>query len=889
MSQESSRLEAALKLLLGREPLVQALGDSLPAGIFVTDPSGRCIYSNPRFQAICGQTFEGTLGDGWLMPIAEDDRERIAREWDDVRAREGEWVSVYRCRTDEGTLCSVSVRAAPLRDRHGRLAGYIGAAEDVSTRVRLEAKFSALFAASRMLLESPRLGDVLPATLTLAQQMIQADGYAVWRLSDGAEWRIAGSTGISPSFAQAAIQSYQGEPVTVIPFSAPLAVEDVAASPLLAERQATYRAEGIRSMLVVPLNISGALSGALVFYYRSPQRFDDIRTQAAAALGNLAAVAISTAGLYEEQLALRERAEHAHEQASLLAEASRALGSSLDYEATLRTVAQLAVPRIADWCAVDVLDDQGALKRLAVAHVDPAKVEFARSLRERYPEDPESPQGIHAVLRTRQPAMISSIDDDMLVHAARDQEHLAILRALGLTSYIAVPLVAHGRALGVMSFVTAESGRRYAESDLQFAQAVAERAALAVDNARAYREARAANRAKDEFLATLSHELRTPINAIMGWAQMLQHGVVDPARFEHAVDAIVRNAAAQSRLIEDLLDLSRIVSGRLRLDVELLDLSAVVAAAVLTIEPAAQAKGLRVQTVADQGNARVYGDRQRLQQAVWNLLSNAVKFTPRGGRIQIQVLRVNSHVEVAVSDTGEGIAPDVLPFVFDRFRQADSSSTRRHTGLGLGLAIVRHIVELHGGTVEVASAGTGTGATFRLKLPLSVAKTEMGPSASAPATAPAHPATPAVETASLAADALPDLADTYVLVVEDEPDAREMVGYLLRQRNAEVAVAASMDEALTALDVRVPDVLISDIEMPDRDGYDLIRAVRARSVERGGQVAAAALTAYSRAEDRARTMLAGYDAHLSKPVDLAELMAVIARLRARARRGEAAT
>jgi CheY-like chemotaxis protein len=363
----------------------------------------------------------------------------------------------------------------------------------------------------------------------------------------------------------------------------------------------------------------------------------------------------------------------------------------------------------------------------------------------------------------------------------------------------------------------------------------------------------------------------------MGWGQILQAGMVDPARTVQAVDAIVRNAAAQARLIEDLLDLSRIISGKLRLDVQLIDLGAVVSAAAQTIEPAAQVKGLQLQTVIEDGAARVYGDRQRLQQAVWNLLSNAVKFTPRGGRVQTHVRRVASHVEIMVSDTGEGIAADVLPFVFDRFRQADSSSTRQHAGLGLGLAIVRHIVELHGGTVHVTSEGLSHGTSFRLRLPISIAIAEP------PAAAQAHPAVPTVTTGTLAVEALPDLAGTRILVVEDDADGREMVAYLLRQRHADVVVAASVAEALVELDRQPPDVLLSDIEMPGRDGFALIAAVRARTPEAGGDVPAAALTAYSRPEDRAASMLAGYDTHLSKPVDLRELIATVIRLRVRRR------
>jgi PAS domain S-box-containing protein len=853
------------------EPSLATLGDALPAGVLVTDAAGRCLYANPRAQQLFGLDVDAIARDGFAAAVDAPDRARVEAEFAAAVAAAAVWHAEFRCRRRDGSVVTVTVDAAPLRGADGQPSGHIAAIEDVSLRSRLYAKLTALIETSRILLGATRLRAVLPAVVQVARNLIAADGYAVWRQTE-AGWRIVESNGISTAFSAATVPQQN-----TITYEAPLAVSDVREAATLAARQPAYAAEGIRAMLAVPLLIGQQWSGSLVFYYRSVQQFDQIRLETASALGNLCAVAIATAELYEEQLAQRERLERAHRQATFLAQAGVILGSSLDYEQTLKAVAQLAVPDVADWCAVDMIDGDGRLTRLSTAHVDPAKIEFARTLRERFPDDPDSPGSPWHVLKTGQAAMISGITEEMLAHGARSPEHLAALQQLQLHSYIAVPLVANSRALGVLTFVTAESRRSYDGEDLLVAQAVAERAALAVDNARAYGEARAANRAKDEFLATLSHELRTPINAIMGWGQILQTGVADPARTAQAIDAIVRNAAAQARLIEDLLDLSRIISGKLRLDVELVDLGAVVASAAQTIEPAAQVKSLRLQTVIEDGAARVYGDRQRLQQVVWNLLSNAVKFTPRGGKVQTHVRRVGSHVEIMVSDTGEGIAADVLPFVFDRFRQADSSSTRQHAGLGLGLAIVRHIVELHGGTVHVASEGLNRGASFCLRLPISIAAAEP------PAAAQGHPAVPTVTTGTLAIDALPDLAGTRILVVEDDADAREMVAYLLRQRHAEVLTSASVAEALAAFDRQPPDVLLSDIEMPNRDGFALIRAVRAKAPDAGGDVPAAALTAYSRPEDRAASMLAGYDAHLSKPVDLHELIATVVRLRARRR------
>jgi len=385
-----------------------------------------------------------------------------------------------------------------------------------------------------------------------------------------------------------------------------------------------------------------------------------------------------------------------------------------------------------------------------------------------------------------------------------------------------------------------------------------------------YREAEQANRIKDEFLATLSHELRTPMNAIVGWTSLLAGGSLDPPTAARAVASIDRNAKAQVRLIEDILDVSRIVSGKLRLKVLPVDLPAVVEAAVDALRHAADAKGVRLQVVADAEAGPIYGDADRLQQVMWNLVSNAIKFTPRDGRVFVQLSKPDSHVELLVRDTGAGIKPEFLPHVFERFRQADSSSTRAHGGLGLGLAIVRHLAELHGGTVQATSEGEGKGATFSVRLPL-------GPLRAAEE----EPAAP-VAAATATPRAVEDLTGVRVLVVEDDPESREVIESMLDRLGAEVETAASATEAMAALERRPPDVLLSDIEMPGENGYSLIRRIRALSSERGGRVPAAALTAYARSEDRIAALTAGFQLHLSKPVAGPELAAVVASL---ARRG----
>ncbi|HVS71394.1 MAG TPA: PAS domain S-box protein [Phycisphaerae bacterium] len=373
------------------------------------------------------------------------------------------------------------------------------------------------------------------------------------------------------------------------------------------------------------------------------------------------------------------------------------------------------------------------------------------------------------------------------------------------------------------------------------------------------------SRLKDEFLATLSHELRTPLNAILGWSQLIRNTAADPATVAEGLDVIERNARVQTQLIEDLLDMSRIISGKIRLDVQRVELSQVVNAAIESVKPAADSRNIRLHSVLDPHAGPVAGDPGRLQQVVWNLLSNAIKFTPKNGKVTILLERVNSHIELTVNDTGEGIDPEFLPHVFDRFRQADSTTTRRHGGLGLGLAIVKQLTELHGGTVRVKSPGKGQGATFTVAIPVLVATDDSdrrhprGQSGHGPPDA-----------------AAPLLAGVRVLVVEDEPDARDLIRRILVNHQAHVSLAASADEGLQVLQNQPIDALISDIGMPGKDGYEFIREVRRLPPDKGGKTPAIALSAFARSEDRTRALMAGYQVHLAKPVEGPELLATVA-------------
>lgn len=459
-----------------------------------------------------------------------------------------------------------------------------------------------------------------------------------------------------------------------------------------------------------------------------------------------------------------------------------------------------------------------------------------------------------------------------------------------LRSFLGVPVISRsGEVLGGLCLGHERPGM-FTERHERLAAGIAAQAAVAIDNARLFEAIRRANaekdellesersargeserqsRLKDEFVSTLSHELRTPLNAILGYSQILRSDSSLTPDLQEGLAVIERNARVQAQIVEDILDVSRIVSGKMRLEMQRVNLRDVIEAALETCKPAADAKGIRIGTILDSMAGPVSGDPARLQQCVWNLVSNAIKFSPRGARVQVTLQRVDSHVEVTVSDTGQGISPDFLPFVFDRFRQADGSTTRRTAGLGLGLAIVKSLVEMHGGTIVAASEGENRGATFAISLPLP--SVQVGQDRR-----PSDPSSPAWQPLTDRDPLL--LKGVKVLVVDDESDARALVRRLLRGCGAAVVTAGSAREALVMLDTTPVDVVVSDIGMPDVDGYELVRKLRQRGAARGGNVPAIALTAYARSEDRTRAMLAGFTGHVAKPLESAELIATIASL-----------
>ena len=575
-----------------------------------------------------------------------------------------------------------------------------------------------------------------------------------------------------------------------------------------------------------------------------------------------------SAALYQTEIRSNERLQ-------LLAQSGDLLSSTLDYELTLRNVARVGLPALADYCLFALIEGNDV--RAIVGDEDEAEAQ-ARLDAWRGPAPQPGSAWVSALAAARA-ELHPAIDDHVRAGRAGGPEHLRALADLDARSMVSVPLVARDQVLGALTFCFARSGRRHAPQDVELALELARRAAMAVENARLHRAAQEAiaraheanrlseqaNRAKDEFLGVVSHELRTPLNAILGWSQLLRGDkAISPAILTKGVAVIERNARAQVKLIEDILDVSRIISGKLRLDRVPLDLDATLRAAIEVIRPAADAKGVTLQPGGSIG-VTVSGDPDRLQQVLWNLLSNAVKFTPAGGRVEVEVERVARSVRVTVSDSGKGIEADFLPHVFERFRQADSSTTRRHGGLGLGLAIVRHVVELHGGSVRALSGGHNRGSSFVIKLPLYDGGAANEREVGVRVMRDTDPG------------AMVRLDGVRVLVVDDELDAREVLGTILGAVGAVIELAASATEAMERLASFGPDVLVSDVGMPGDDGYALIGRVRG-SASRFARVPALALTAYASPEDARHAVLAGFDAHLSKPVEPAMLTAVVSRL-----------
>jgi signal transduction histidine kinase/ActR/RegA family two-component response regulator len=549
-----------------------------------------------------------------------------------------------------------------------------------------------------------------------------------------------------------------------------------------------------------------------------------------------------------------ETSQHRAQQITdFLHRASEILFSSLDWSTTIDSAARAAVPFLGELCVIDMIEGSHLIRK-TVHSIDPellgAGAERTGEPIELHPDHPAA-----RAMATGE-AAATTLDDSLWKKVA---PRYPVSSRPGKAS-LNLPLRIRGKVAGAISFLSWRI--EYDEIDVTTGLEFARRAALALDNACLYEEAEKANRAKDEFLATLSHELRTPMTSILGWSRLLEMDALDPEVTGEASRAIRRSAETQAQLIDDLLDVSRIVSGKLRLDVENISVATVVESAIETVGPAAEARGLTIVEHLDR-DLTIRGDAARLQQVVWNLLSNAVKFTPKHGTVTVAVDREGSHARITVTDTGEGIPPEFAPHLFERFRQFDSGTRRSTAGLGLGLAIARHLVELHGGTISAASEGEEKGSTFTILLPIAAAlerpETHTSPSSPTPR---AHE------------EAMPDLGGISLLVVEDDAESRHVIGTILRSSGADVRLASSVAEAMRELELRLPDLVVSDIAMPDEDGYQMIANLKAHKGT--SSIPTLALTAYGQPEERERILKAGFDSYVMKPVDPVALASAVA-------------
>ncbi len=833
------------------ETLLSAIVDSTDDAIVSKNLEGIITSWNQGAERIFGFTAEEMVGRS-IMTIIPTDRQN-----EEVqilsRIRSGERVDHFDTRRQHknGTLVNVSLTISPIRNTSGRIVGASKIARDITKRKEAEA---ALAREQRKLQALNEVGMAFAAELDL-EKLIQTVT-DVGRELSGAAYGAFFYTVTKDDGEALTLYTLSGAPREAFgrygtPRNTPLfgptfagagvvRIADVLQDPRYGQMEPHHgMPEGhlpVRSYLALPvISRSGNVNGGLFFGHPEPGVFGEESEALLVAIAAQAAVAIDNAHLYDalqKELVRQKKMEASLRESEAFS--SSVLNSSAD--------------------CIEVLDLGGDLlsinpSGLALLEIDDFSPYRRRSWASLWPEPMQN---------TVREAVASAASGSV----RRFQGLCPTVK--GTPKWWDVIVTPVRDALGGVARLTATS------RDVTDQRKAAEEVRAAVI------EAERQSRMKDEFLATLSHELRTPLQSILGWIQLLRADDVLPEDLTQGLEVIDRNAQSQTRIIEDLLDMSRILSGKVRLDVQRVDLAGVIEAALETVKPAAEARGIRLQAIVDPLAKPIAGDSNRLQQIFWNLLSNGIKFTPTGGRVQILLERVNSHLEVSVTDTGAGISPEFLPFVFERFRQADASTTRRHGGLGLGLAIVKHLVELHGGSVRAKSAGHAQGSTFTIVLPLAAVAVDS-------AEVNRHPQVPEMAVAA----PRPRLENVNVLVVDDESDARNVVAKLLEKAGATVETAKSADEALRVLQQRVPDVLVSDIGMPSADGYSLIRSIRALPLQQGGNVPAIALTAYTRTEDRIKAISLGFQMHIAKPADGVELLTMVESLARKAKPDDA--
>jgi PAS domain S-box-containing protein len=854
------------------------VADSAPVLIWMTGPDGLATYFNQPWLSFTGRALHEETGDGWTLNIHPEDRERALSEYHRVFAAREPFTLEYRVRRHDGAYRWMLNTATPRFSDPETFLGYIGACTDTTERKRLERDHGLLLAASRLIESSLDYESTLDGVARLAVpefadccvvDLVAEDGpvrgVALAHRDPRAETQMRLLRGRYPPHpdqmdARARRTLGQGRPLVIDD------IPDGLLATVIDDPELLQIAREVlpRQLLCVPLRARGVTIGAISFGSLTPSRYSHEDIALGEEIARRCASAIDNARLFRE-------ARRQTERLGAIAAAARAFSEAvLDPDSLLETVARRIGTLTGEGCILRLVDgDDDRPATVATWHPAPEARALVNDILVRAGGTASRRLPGH-VLQSGEPLVLTSeAGADLRDRVA--PEFRPYIDRFGITSLLILPLTVRGRVIGTLSMTREGAATPYSPDDVAFRQSLADRAALAIDNALRYdaeraarAEAEAANRAKDEFLSVLSHELRTPLTPIIGLTQLLLRRPISDPSVGRALETIDRNAHIQVRLVEDLLDVSRIVTGRLQIERRPIDLAPVIEAAIDAVRPTAADKHMRIDINLDPGVPAVDGDPVRLQQVVWNLLSNAVKFTPAGGTVTLTLSRRDAMACIAVSDTGIGIEPEFLPFVFDRFRQADASSTRHHTGLGLGLSIVRHLVEMHGGHVSATSQGPKSGTTFTVLLPLST------PGAGQ-------------DDEDLDSSAERPLAGLSVLVLEDDEDTRDLLRLTLELAGARAVVTRSSAEALAALGREQPSLILADIGLPNEDGFAFMRKVRELPVSGGGVTPALALTAYAGSDIGGRAAEAGFQAHLTKPVDPAVLVATLAELAARTR------
>lgn len=819
---------------------------------------------------IMPQDFGGTY-EAFLNFVYPEDRDSIVQAITQAVQEGTDYNTEFRIIRSDGTVRWITSRGQVFYDETGKPIRMVGVSTDITERKRAEQRLATQYAVTRILAESTTLGNALPKILRAICENLEWKVGALWRIDHQANvlrcedvWHIPSAkvTEFEAITREITFPPGVGLPGRVWVSGEPAWIPDVVQDSNF-PRAAIAVKEGLHGAFGFPIRFGNEILGVIEFFSSRVEQFDKDLLEVIASISSQIGQFIERKRVEKEraQLLVREHvarteAEESKKRFEFLAEASKLLASSLDFPTTLAIVARLVVPYLADWCVIDtILEDQSS-HYLEVAHVDPSKVELIRSLQQRYPLDPNLPYGTPKVLRTHQSEIYPEIPDSLLQAVAQDVEQLKILQDLGLKSAMIVPLLIRGRAIGTITFVSAESGRQYGPSDLALAEELAHRTANAIDNARLFHEIQEANRRKDEFLAMLAHELRNPLAPIQNTLHLMTLRSQGNSILRQSIDLMERQIRHMARLLDDLLDVSRITRGKVQLQKELLDLSTVVNQAIESSRPFIEARKHQLSISLPSEPIWLEADPVRLEQVFVNLLNNAAKYTDTGGHIWLKLEREGNTAVLRVRDTGIGISPEMLPRVFDLFIQANHSLDRSQGGLGIGLTLVRSLVEMHGGNVSVYSPGLGQGSEFVVRLP-ALQEIKGSIQGKTQGKTPPYPET--------------SWSPRRILVVDDNTDAATTLSDLLKMWGYEVQTAHNGLTAIEIAQTYQPEVVLLDIGLPEMDGYEVARQLR----QKNDKIILIALTGYGQEEDRRRSQEVGFDYHFTKPINLTALQDIL--------------